>query len=181
VFVDVGACIGAYTIRACKNGLRTIAIEPDPDNYGILIENIKLNSCRDVDVYNIAVSDENSYGVIYAQSEGDYGTISLVGGRIPKGVVRIYRLDEILKELPHINLFVKIDVEGYEVKALKGMEKLFPIVKYVMVECIAERCRDVSALMYAHGFSSRYIICHKLQGLEHIHKGSFYCNALFTR
>jgi len=97
-----------------------------------------LNSCRDVDVYNIAVSDENSYGMIYAQSEGDYGTISLVGGRIPKGMIRVQRLDEMIRTNSHINYFVKIDVEGHEIEALKGMEKLFPAVKYTMVDAVLE-------------------------------------------
>jgi FkbM family methyltransferase len=133
VFIDAGANIGGYAIRACKKGLKVIALEPDPDNYKILIKNTKLNKCRDATVLNVAIGDKDSYVIIYLQSKEDYGTISLVGGNIPTSVIRVQRLDEIVRANSHKKFFVKIDVEGYEIEALKGMEKLFPVVKYVMV------------------------------------------------
>jgi FkbM family methyltransferase len=180
VFIDAGAYIGGYAIRACKNNSKIIAIEPDPDNYRILMENIKLNKCKDATVLNVAIGDKDSYVIIYLQSKEDYGTISLVGGNIPKSVIRVQRLDEIVRANSHEKFFVKIDVEGYEIEALKGMEKLFPAVKYVMVECGIKRCKQVLTLMRSNGFKVLDIICHEVQNLEHIRGGSFSCNIFFT-
>jgi len=61
VFLDVGAHIGKYTILAAKRvgseGL-VIAVEPHPENYRTLIENIKLNSLNNVIALNIAAWKE---------------------------------------------------------------------------------------------------------------------------
>lgn len=57
VFIDVGAHIGKYTILVAKivgkEGL-VIAIEPNPENYETLLENIKLNNLKNVIAVNIA-------------------------------------------------------------------------------------------------------------------------------
>ncbi|MBU5574844.1 MAG: FkbM family methyltransferase [Candidatus Aenigmarchaeota archaeon] len=51
IVIDAGAYIGLFTLYASKkvgkNGL-VIAYEPDPENYKNLLENIKLNKCKNV-------------------------------------------------------------------------------------------------------------------------------------
>ena len=44
-FVDVGANVGGYSLRASKMGARVIAVEPDPDNCRVLMSNFELNRC----------------------------------------------------------------------------------------------------------------------------------------
>ena len=43
LFLDVGANVGSYTIWAGERGADVIALEPAPDTYALLLENIELN------------------------------------------------------------------------------------------------------------------------------------------
>jgi 2-polyprenyl-3-methyl-5-hydroxy-6-metoxy-1,4-benzoquinol methylase len=43
LFVDVGANLGTYSIWAAELGAQVIALEPAPDTFGLLMENIELN------------------------------------------------------------------------------------------------------------------------------------------
>src|ERR1700744_5278945 len=48
LFVDVGANIGSYTMRASAEiGARTIALEPVPETFKNLVNNIQLNGITD--------------------------------------------------------------------------------------------------------------------------------------
>lgn len=40
VFVDVGAYIGGYSVRVCRMGVDVVAVEPDPENYNILVKTL---------------------------------------------------------------------------------------------------------------------------------------------
>ena len=57
VFVDVGANIGDYSIRAAKYS-KVYAIEPLPRNYKILKINEKLNNVK-INSFNIAAGNKN--------------------------------------------------------------------------------------------------------------------------
>ena len=46
LFLDVGANVGSYTIWAGELGADVIALEPAPDTYALLLENIDLNGYR---------------------------------------------------------------------------------------------------------------------------------------
>ena len=61
VVVDVGAGIGEFAVLASdkvgKEG-KVIAIEPSPDDFKTLKDNIRLNGCNNVIPINSAVSDK---------------------------------------------------------------------------------------------------------------------------
>jgi len=62
VVIDVGAHIGSYTIRCAKavgeKGL-VIAFEPDPENFKVLLLNVKMNDLRNVIAFPYAVGKSN--------------------------------------------------------------------------------------------------------------------------
>ena len=75
-FLDVGAHIGKYTLRAAlkvgKNG-RVIAIEPNRDTYKVLLRNVELNDVTNCTPLNIAAYQTDSelrlfFGETSAQS-----------------------------------------------------------------------------------------------------------------
>jgi FkbM family methyltransferase len=60
VFVDVGANIGYHSLLGSKLVGSTgsvVAIEPVPDTFAMLLDNLRLNSCSNVRAVNVAVSD----------------------------------------------------------------------------------------------------------------------------
>jgi len=115
VFVDVGANIGGYAIRAAKY-CEVYAIEPLPRNYKILKINEKLNNVK-INSFNIAAGNKNGKIKLYYKL-GAYGTPSVK--REYKEVVEVEMkpLDEIINE-ENIDL-IKIDFEGAEDLVLEG-------------------------------------------------------------
>jgi FkbM family methyltransferase len=126
IFLDVGAHIGKYTIPMAKivgeDGL-VIAIEPDLENYKTLVENIKLNSLKNVIALNIAAWSEETELKFFIGDTHDLGSVKRDYG---KGhiIVKGRDLDTVLNELgvKRVN-YIKIDVEGAGLEVLKGLEK----------------------------------------------------------
>jgi FkbM family methyltransferase len=123
VFADVGVFIGLYTIAVAKRlgrAGRVVAFEPDPNNYLVAAEHIRLNKIQDrVELIQAAASRYNgkvSFHLqadtshIAAESDADTYTVeSVTLDRVFDGK----RLD-----------VLKIDVEGHEEMVLRGAEKL---------------------------------------------------------
>jgi FkbM family methyltransferase len=136
-FIDVGAYIGGYSVRALRKNVDVYAIEANPENYELLIKNLKMN-CDDKSVfsYNVAAGSRIVRKPLYIDASTDrYLTSSLLGKGNPVGVVDVYPLDDLLvsKDLKK-PIFVKIDVEGVEFDVIKGAKRILAETNYVMVE-----------------------------------------------
>jgi FkbM family methyltransferase len=116
LFVDIGANIGANCILAAGLGADVIAFEPVAENYDWLLKNIALNDfARHIEARQAAISETSGTLTMVAD-----GATSRVETQRSPGVVATdcIGLDEaLLGRSPSI---IKIDVEGYEVPALRG-------------------------------------------------------------
>ncbi len=122
LFVDVGAYAGVYTVLASAViGARALAIEPIPNAYSRLLENIRENGVQDkVTALNIGLSDSDK--VLWFDSS--LGTRN----RVVKDTeinntcvsVQVRRLDDLIKD--DKPALIKIDVEGYVTPILRGAE-----------------------------------------------------------
>ncbi|MDE6592818.1 MAG: FkbM family methyltransferase [Oscillospiraceae bacterium] len=123
VFVDIGANIGVFSLSLAAQGWRGIAIEAGEKNFGVLSKAIAKNGF-DITAINKAVSDHT--GTIRFFENGPEG---YVGNNIidEKCLVEIPattlddELKEIKKKYDSINL-IKMDIEGSEVAAIRGMK-----------------------------------------------------------
>lgn len=124
IFVDVGANIGAFSLRAAARvgaSGRVVAFEPNPAALRRLRKNIALNPHLRVEVIESAVSDRSGE-VRLAQPDG----WNLGGVRIDtEGTVRV-RCAPLAELLPPLALaapvqVLKIDVEGHEPAVLAGL------------------------------------------------------------
>jgi len=114
VFVDVGANVGAYSLRAIARGMKAVSFEPNPENVRLLKRNAELNDLT-ADVREFALG--SSDGTVNISQNG---ATSRIGNEI-KGVdVPLKTLDSF--ELPRVDL-LKIDVEGYELEVLRGAKQ----------------------------------------------------------
>jgi FkbM family methyltransferase len=126
-FVDVGANLGLTSLPAALNGNRVIAIEPLRANYDILEENKRLNG-MDFELLNIAIDENEGTAKIYSGVQTDCASMMIesvqaVGDTSPfYEEVEVKTLDAVVGSLT--DLFVKIDVQGYEMKVLNSMEKM---------------------------------------------------------
>lgn len=132
VVVDVGANIGIHTVPLAKRVRhqgRVIAFEPDPDNYALLTENLKINSIGNVTVHQLALSSKAGPALLY-QNTMNRGAMSLhpdnvyTDDKILAPVkIQTARGDDILKTLQQQISLLKIDVEGAEPLVLEGLRK----------------------------------------------------------
>lgn len=152
VFVDVGAYIGGYSIRACKRGVKVIAIEPDKDNFSLLLENLRINGCRNVHVLNIAAGEKESIKPLYSSDSPD--TYTLTKGRLTRDLVYVKPLDNVLMNIlgdKRIKL-LKIDVEGAELRVLRGIHETLKRTDYIMIEIFPQNRSEVIWFLEKHGF-----------------------------
>jgi len=126
--VDVGANIGLYTLsvaaRVGPHG-RVLALEPDPAAARRLRENVELNDFRNVAVVEAAAADAG--GALQLQRAGDSECSSLfeTGLEASSVAVRATTIDAEVERagLARVDL-LKLDVEGAELRALRGAERL---------------------------------------------------------
>jgi FkbM family methyltransferase len=127
IVYDVGANLGYISLCLAKqvgpNG-QIAAFEPIPQNVDVLRKNIANNGLSNVRVFDVAASDRKGEAVI--RTAGNFATSSLVWHRKNSSaeelVIKTVAIDDLVKsgELAEPT-FVKIDVEGAEGLALKGM------------------------------------------------------------
>ena len=141
VFVDVGANVGGYSIRACKMGVETIAIEPDPDNFHVISLNVKHNHLANTHLLRLAVGDKKEVRDLYYNE--NYSTVSYCLDQNKttleaKCKVQVMPLDLALAPLlgdKQINL-LKIDTEGFEIEVLKGASNCLKRTRYIILEVL---------------------------------------------
>ncbi len=125
VILDIGAHIGAHTLffaKAAGPEGAVLAFEPQRIIFQILCANMALNGLQNVYCYPAAVSDNpgsTHVPVFNYGSENNFAGLSI--GEYNQGEkVSVMTIDSLdLKQC----FFIKIDVEGMELAALKGARK----------------------------------------------------------
>jgi FkbM family methyltransferase len=148
VVVDIGAFVGWYSLLAARQvGERgkVYAFEPDPRNYALLIENLRVNQF-DSRVTCLPQAVSNQTGVQRFFHGGDLNRNSLIPSTDEETstMVPTVVLDEILDRSLQVDV-IKLDVDGAEVNALRGMRETLtraaPTVK-LFVECNPNSLRN---------------------------------------
>jgi FkbM family methyltransferase len=131
VVVDAGARVGTFTAKisaAVGDEGRIIAVEPEPQNYACLLKNIKANRLYNVvPVQKMLWSGPQQLDLhlsLYFAAHSAYcdAFYNPTGDSIR---VEANTLDNIVEALGvHAVDFIKMDVEGSEIEALKGMKAI---------------------------------------------------------
>jgi FkbM family methyltransferase len=131
-FVDVGANIGYLSAVAADRvgpSGRVIAFEPVPAYASRLRRLVTDNPTLQITVVQQAVGDVDGHATIDVSAIGNLGWNTMVPGFMPEDhrgerlEVDVVRLDDALDALDATNASViKIDVEGFEVAVLRGIE-----------------------------------------------------------
>lgn len=125
VVVDLGAHVGTFTLAAAAAGCKVVAFEASPANAALLGASVARNGFLDVHVVNAAVGDEP--GQISFFAEGPYGFVEFRDEDAGRSelVVPAVTVDALLHEVGLDPVaFVKMDVEGSEIRAVRGMADL---------------------------------------------------------
>ena len=133
VALDIGANIGYYTLilaRAVGANGHVYAFEPDPTNFHMLKLNVEANGYTNVTCVKKAVGDSNGKGRLYVRP-GTFGDYRSYDPREPRLFdssdsfeVETVKLDDLFSGSQERVDFVKMDIQGAEAVAVKGMSRL---------------------------------------------------------
>ncbi|MEM6315117.1 MAG: FkbM family methyltransferase [Planctomycetota bacterium] len=125
VFVDGGANLGYFTLHAARLGATVHAFEPDPANRARLEANLAANDLT-ATVHPAALTDTPGSLTLHHPPEGDHfnhGQTSLLESLAAGGTTSTVDAVRLDAQLDHADV-IKLDVEGAELGALRGMAGL---------------------------------------------------------
>lgn len=138
-FYDIGANIGLFTLLAAEKCAEVIAFEPTSDTYTLLTENVALNNNpKNITLINAAASDQDGEQDIYVLTNGKDAWNSMAvkpeEGQYRVDKIKTVSVDALVnsKQIPPPRV-VKIDVEGWELHVLRGLENTIAAHKPVML------------------------------------------------
>lgn len=152
VCLDIGANIGSTSLlwnSETKYG-KIYAIEPHPMTYLSLIRNIQINKAeQEIFPHQLSIGADDGEMTLFIPEDGTMammpGNYSWIGSEI---TIPSLSLDSFIKKegLDSIDI-MKIDIEGYEVEALKGASKTLKNTKHVVLEYhslkLKEECIEI--------------------------------------
>jgi len=176
IFVDVGANIGYLSATAASivgPAGEVHCFEPVPAYFARLERLAKLNPQFSIRPNLCALGDAPGISTIYVAREAGqstlvrgYKTRSQIESQLQTPVVRIDSYIE--NHLPGQPALIKIDVEGFELPVLRGLEGYFertghrpPIICEIAPRAyplLGQRLSDLADFMVTHGYSSRDLI-----------------------
>lgn len=144
---DVGANHGTYSMFASKIGEEVHAFEPGPEARDSLQKHLSENDLS-INIHPIALGEANSEMVLEQSSRS--GTRSLTGSG-SGDLVKVRRGDELNIPKPNV---IKIDVEGFELEVLSGLNKSLDNCRICYVEAHSEQLRkEIRKILAGHGFT----------------------------
>ena len=157
VFIDVGSNSGLYSLIFSKNIslIKVLSYEPIFETYEKQHRNISLNNLeKNIKVYNYGLSDTNKKVFFKTKTSYNYdqsSTYKVSPDGDTEGDVKIF--DE-YNNIINKKLIIKIDIEGHELEALKGMLKTFKKNSILLqVEIFPENYTKVNNFLITKGFN----------------------------
>lgn len=130
-FMDVGSNIGFISLYASGlvggNGI-VYSFEPFSETFSILKKNIELNRIKNIHIYNEAIGSKRGVAKIYSNLNGNRGGATMMeikNSKLSGTDVNVQALDQFVSSNRILKIcLLKVDVEGWELKVLKGGNRL---------------------------------------------------------
>lgn len=140
--IDIGGNVGYFSLLASKlvgmHG-KVYVFEPDPTNFMYLRKNIEINKIKNIILVNKCVSNEEGILTLYLHPKfhSCHSIFKSTSKSIDHVNVESITLNKMFENDDFKISFIKMDIEGAELKALKGMDEILKKnrVKYLLTEC----------------------------------------------
>ena len=137
-FVDCGCNYGAYSIPIAKEfeDQNIYAFDASKKAIHNLKQNIELNKIRNIRYFNIGIGDKNTEAY-FNEDINDFkndGSFRFTQNKNKKKI-KIYKLDDIFKNKKIFlkeNVIIKLDLEGFDFLALKGLTETLNVSKVII-------------------------------------------------
>ena len=164
VILDVGANIGNHTVAFSKISKKVYAFEPNIFIFDLL--KINTRKIKNIQIFNFGASDRNQ-STLAKIPKLNWGGGSLTLDEKNSKPNKFFEVMFKLKSLDSIKLFskanigmIKIDVEGHELQAFKGMKSLLtknkPIIIFEQNRGIFNQTSDEIKFLQSIGYKYLY-------------------------
>ena len=134
VVLDVGANVGIFTIYAASRNRtgRIVAIEPDPESFSFLRDNIRANGFANIQLLNAAIGANTGKGTLVEDNPGSVTVSTNVQG-LKSATIRIETISSLVKALglQKVDL-LKVDAEGAEFEVIEDTSWAAVVSRVVM-------------------------------------------------
>jgi FkbM family methyltransferase len=167
IVLDVGSHVGstalAFSLIASRGTVH--AFEPSPTIREALLRNINLNKITNIVIHPFGLSDKSGFARLTLAMEGNPGSAYCTETKTPEpDTIELRSLDEAFGSRNRID-FVKVDIEGYEYKAIIGATQVLARWKPVLVVEINEKAlvnagatkKQVLTLLEGFGYHVFYL------------------------
>lgn len=151
-FIDLGANEGYFSILASilvSSKGKVYSIEPQKRLWSVIYNNVMLNKLVNIQLFPFGIGSKNQELKLQLYPSTNSGATSFSNSfnfNITLGSIRkkiygsqqsqVTTLDDLTETLPSTIKLIKIDIEGYELEALKGAKALLQkkILKHLLIE-----------------------------------------------
>lgn len=122
VVLDIGSHIGNHALVMTKFSQTVYCFEPMPENVATLTRNQHENQITNLHIFNVGLSDKNETLTFYKEGSTFVSELQHDNSQTETLVCRVG--DEVLRENQITRVdFIKIDIEGFEARALYGLRE----------------------------------------------------------
>ena len=144
VIIDIGANTGNHLVYFAKiiHAAKVIPIEFHPEIIAILEKHISINQVSNIDLSKLGYAIDQNRGTSFIKEHPAKDLcLTEIADNIINGIeVVVVTLDELIKEKVD---FIKVDVQGAEIKALTGAKNLISIYQPdMLVEVTKSHMKD---------------------------------------
>ena len=139
IFMDIGANVGHHSIFLSKFASQVLAFEPYPKVNMQFKQQIAHNNISNIQIFEIGLSDRCETLNYYAptgnnEGIGSFDESSIGKGNTSYGKLELQEGDQVIESDSWKNIkLIKIDVEGFEKKVIKGLTRTIEEERPVIV------------------------------------------------
>ena len=153
--VDVGGCVGAFSLAALVRGTNATFDVVEPAEWALPYLHYNLGGIENVSIHEVGVSRQRGFALLYRDDE-NFGKSNIYEGTDCQQI-ELTTLDELIEK--PVNL-LKIDVEGHEWEVLMGAEnildryhpKLILEIKEDHLERAGHKASDITEYLRKFGY-----------------------------
>jgi FkbM family methyltransferase len=171
--LDLGAHIGLYSVLLARQCESVLCFEPSNLTRVALLKTLEYNNCKNVEVRSECVTDETGEIDFYdtGSRASNANSIAPIGKRL---TLKSVRIDDLNKDFD----FIKIDIEGAELLALRGAKRTLKKVSHLtceihpnLLEKIGQSSKDIFDFLSQYNpkyfYDGRLVVPSDLQPISH--------------
>jgi FkbM family methyltransferase len=168
IVIDCGAHIGLYSLKIAKFSQKVISIEPERRNFHYLILNIRLNKLVErILPLKFAISDKKGFALLFKTKYSGIHSIIHVDNYIETEEIKTISLDILIRKLKLDNVeILKLDVEGAELLALRGLKNEAVKVKNIVLEVHTKIVKINDIIRELNSMNFAIIKIYKIPGIR---------------